>query len=481
MTDINDLAVVLNGRLAGTITHEFGRPHFTYADDYAGSAGRLTPLSLSMPLRPGHTYRHQKAAPWLAGLLPEDPRVREGWAAQYGVSARNTSALLRHLGRDCAGAVQLAPAGDIADVLAQTGHIEPITDVELGARLQRLIDNPGRWTNEGERWSLPGMQGKFTAVRTRDGWATAHGNSASTHIIKPGIMQFKGQALNEHLCQKVLPAIGIAAAHTAYHEFDGVPAIVVTRYDRVERNGTVLRLHQEDMCQAMSVWPGKKYASDGGPSATAIAKLLADHATQDDVDRFADIIVAQYLLGAPDGHAKNYSVILVGNRVTLAPVYDVASVFPYNPDPDSNLSRVAMAIAGRSRFGTVTLDTIAKFATKAGTDPDRLVQRTRDMAAALPDAIAAAASDIPTATLGDLVTGLQAGVARQCGLLDRPRPTAPSNLPDPEDDTDDDLPAPADPSEDTQDDVTVVSYTRGKHDVRTHSRRRPVKHLSDAT
>ncbi|KAA1250204.1 type II toxin-antitoxin system HipA family toxin [Mycobacterium simiae] len=480
MTNL-DLAVVLNGRLAGTITHDFGRPHFTYADDYARAAGRLTPLSLSMPLRPGHTYRHQQTAPWLSGLLPEDNRVLEGWAAQYGVSARNTSALLRHLGRDCAGAVQLAPASDVDDVLAQTGHTEPITETDLGTRLRLLIDNPGRWTAEGERWSLPGMQGKFTAVRTSSGWATAHGNAASTHIIKPGITQFKAQALNEHLCQKVLPTIGIAAAHTEYHEFDGVPAIVVARYDRVEHNGKILRLHQEDMCQALSMWPNKKYASDGGPSAITIAKLLAERATQNDVDRFADIVVAQYLLGAPDGHAKNYSVILVSNRVTLAPIYDVASVLPYNPDPSSNLSRVAMPIAGRSRFGTVDLHTIAKFATKAGTDPDRLVERTRDMTAALPDAIAAAAADVPTAILGPLATNLQAGVAQQCATVDRPPRTAPPGPLAPVEDSDDDQPSPEDPAEDTGDGVPVVSYTRGKHQVRTHIRRRPAKHLSDAT
>lgn len=118
--DADDLAVVLNGRLAGVIIHDIGRPHFTYSDHYARAAGHLTPLSLSMPLRPGHTYRHQKTAPWIAGLLPEDLRVREGWADEFNVSARNTSALLRHLGRDCAGVVQFAPFAELDNVKAGT-------------------------------------------------------------------------------------------------------------------------------------------------------------------------------------------------------------------------------------------------------------------------------------------------------------------------------------------------------------------------
>ncbi|MGJ6127412.1 type II toxin-antitoxin system HipA family toxin [Mycolicibacterium sp. Y3] len=476
------LVVVLNRRLAGVITHDFGRPRFTYADDYARASGRLAPLSLSIPVRKGVTYPHQKVAPWLSGLLPEDKRVREGWAAEYGVAAGNTSALLRHLGRDCAGAVQIAPVEELADVLAQTGHTEPLSDTDIADRLRTLIDNPGRWPGAEERWSLAGMQAKFTAVRTGNGWATGHGNAASTHIIKPGITQFPGQALNEHLCQKALPTIGIAAASTEYQEFQGIPAIVVTRYDRVTQDdGTVLRLHQEDMCQALSVWPSKKYAADGGPSAITIAKLLAAHADQQDVDRFTDMVVAQYLLGAPDGHAKNYSVILLGNRVTLAPVYDVASVLPYNPNPASGLSRVAMPIAGKSKFGTVDLATIAKFADKAGTDPDRLVARTREMAAALPDAIAAAAADIPTATLGDLATALRTGIRQQCATLDPP-PRGTAATPPVHDDEE----MPPETVSDEEDaaasgEIPVVSHSRGKRPVRGHTRRRPTKRLSGVT
>jgi serine/threonine-protein kinase HipA len=98
--------------------------------------------------------------------------------------------------------------------------------------------------------------------------------------------------------------------------------------------------------------------------------------------------VAQYLLGAPDGHAKNYSVILNGTNLTLAPVYDVASSLPYRTDPKSGLNRVAMPIAGHSLFGEVTLYDVEKFARAAGTDPQRLAARARDMAARLPDALA---------------------------------------------------------------------------------------------
>ncbi|WP_102144321.1 type II toxin-antitoxin system HipA family toxin [Mycobacterium hubeiense] len=464
------LAVVLNGEVAGVVTHDFGRPQFAYTDDYA--TGSRTPLSLSLPVRAGHVYGHRITAPWLAGLLPDDARVRERWAREFDVSPQNSSALLEHLGRDCAGAVQLAPAAAIKELLTQTGHLEPVTDADIGARLRQLHTESDHWTRDQDRWSLAGAQSKFTLAATNDGWAYTHGNAPSTHIVKPGITRFPAQALNEHLCQKAFGLIGIHAAKTAYHEFDGTPAIVVQRYDRIiNPDGTVVRIHQEDMCQALGVWPHKKYASDGGPSAVAIAQMLGRRATQTDVDRFTDAVVAQYLCGAPDAHAKNYSVILAGDHVALAPVYDVASVLPYNPDPRSGLARVAMPIAGHSMFRDVNLRHIEKFAVNAGTDPDRLVERTRQMAADLPAAISTAAADIPDATLGTVAEQLRDGIAEHCTTLDRPpanvrRRRTPLPEPEPEPDWQPD----AEPGDDT---IPVVGHSRGGHPISPHRRRRP--------
>jgi serine/threonine-protein kinase HipA len=248
----------------------------------------------------------------------------------------------------------------------------------------------------------------------------------------------------------------------------------VQRYDRITNpDGTVIRIHQEDMAQALGVWPHKKYAADGGPSAVTIAHLLGRRATQEDVDRFTDAVIGQYLAGAPDAHAKNYSVILAGDRAALAPVYDVASVLPYNPDPNSGLARVAMPIAGHSRFGDVDLHDVEKFATAAGTDPDRLVERTRQMAAALPDAITTAAADIPADTLGPLADQLRTGIVQHCATLDR-APTKRRRTAAPALDAEPD----PDPIDDTEDTIPVVGHSRGGHPISQHRRRRPSQSLS---
>jgi len=415
---MSDLVVVLNGLLTGAVTHAAGRLRFTYFDDYAADLDG-TPLSLSMPVAGGRTYDHRVVAPWLMNLLPDDANVREGLAHEFGAPPGSATALLERIGRDCAGAVQLAAPEDVDDVLTRPGSLEEVTDVQIGQRLRALQSMPEQWTRADERWSLAGAQSKFTVARTETGrWAYAHGNAPSTHIIKPGIGRFPGQAFNEHLCLRALASVGISSVASEFVEFDGAAAIVVERYDRLRLDRRVIRLHQEDMCQALSVRPERKYASDGGPSATKVAELLAREAAHEDVDRFADTVIAQYLLGAPDAHAKNYSVILNSVDVTLAPIYDVASSLPYNPDPGSALSRVAMPIGGRSKFGEVTLHHVAKFARNVGTDPDRLVARTREMAAALPAALSEVGVGDTDTTLMSLHARLVDAVAEHCATID---------------------------------------------------------------
>jgi serine/threonine-protein kinase HipA len=398
-----DLVVVLDRQIAGAITHVDGKPRFTYRDGYASEL-EATPLSLSMPLAVGRSYDHRVTAPWLSNLLPDDDQVRANWARELGVSASSATALLERVGHDVAGAIQLAAPEEIENVLAQSGSLEAVTDQLVGERLRELLSHPSQWADAHEGWSLAGAQSKFTAARTSAGqWAWPRGNAPSTHIIKPGIGRYPAQALNEHVCLRALERVGIVTAKTEFTSFDGAEAIVVERYDRLRLpDGTVVRLHQEDMCQALSVWPQNKYTSSGGSSAVDISRLLSRVASQRDIDRFTDAVIAQYLLGAPDGHAKNYSVILHGEDVTFAPIYDVASMLPYPREAGSSLDRVAMSIAGHNKFGDVKLQHVERLAKNTGTSPERLVTRTREMAAQLPDAIADAAENVKAEGLVEL-------------------------------------------------------------------------------
>jgi serine/threonine-protein kinase HipA len=136
---------------------------------------------------------------------------------------------------------------------------------------------------------------------------------------------------NEFLCLKLMAALGLPSAEVEIAEFSGKRVLVVERFDRRwTRDGRLLRLPQEDCCQALSVPPTLKYEADGGPGIAAIFNLLGG-SDDPEADRktFLRAAIVFWLLGATDGHAKNFSLHLApGGRFRMAPLYDVISAQP---------------------------------------------------------------------------------------------------------------------------------------------------------
>lgn len=319
---MSTLAVLLDGDQVATLEQTGGGQHELTYDNRAIAR---TPLSLSMPLGAG-PFRHRIVDPYLEGLLPERESTRESMGRSFGVSSRNPFALLRHMGLDCAGAVQFCAADEVASVRDRDGELIALTDSEIGARLRALrTDGRVSWLAPRERWSLAGAQAKM-ALRLQDGvWHEATGAQPTSHILKPGVEGFRLQALNEHLCLETARRLGLPAARTAWREFDGERALVVERYDRrVGPDGRMVRVHQEDLCQATSTYPRRKYESDGGPRASSVIELLRTRSTRryraDNITAFLDALAFNVLIQAPDAHAKNYSVLLHGDAVRLAPL-----------------------------------------------------------------------------------------------------------------------------------------------------------------
>jgi serine/threonine-protein kinase HipA len=130
-----------------------------------------------------------------------------------------------------------------------------------------------------------------------------------------------------------------------------------------------------------------KYESDGGPSAARMLRLLEDHCPSEDRYRFVNYLAYNYLVGGPDSHAKNFSVLLAGDTVQLAPMYDVASVFPYETGPRSELNKLAFTIGSERRFGMLTERNWAILARRTGLDEQRVIAGVHDLARRLPDAM----------------------------------------------------------------------------------------------
>ncbi len=358
------LTVIIKGIPAGTVRqHRNGELSFSYAADYRG-----TPLSVSMPLS-NADYGDKVTRPYLFGILPDDQSVRASLGQEFGVSGNNPFALLAHLGLDCPGAVQFCVPGHEQRGF-EDARYEPVADDDIEKRLLHLTESRrAAWQAPNEHWSLGGQQSKIALALFGDQWYSCEGSAATTHILKPGIPMMKHQALNEHLCLNLASLCGVPAAESRFRTFGEASAIVVRRYDRlVESDRRVLRFHQEDFCQACGVLPQHKYPSEGGVSARNVIELLRGNKNADqNVRAFTAQLFFNYLVGAPDAHGKNYSILFdLHDEPILAPLYDVASGLPY--DSPRGGWRLAMGIGGENRFGRLRRSNLRRYADMAQLD-----------------------------------------------------------------------------------------------------------------
>ncbi|MGV8911721.1 MAG: type II toxin-antitoxin system HipA family toxin [Rhodoglobus sp.] len=384
------LAVFMGAQRAGTVECSVRASSFTYDRDYLATRG-ASPLSLSLPLRAG-VHPPTAVDHFLWGLLPDNPETLQRWAVLASPQAdeHNPFSLLQHYGRDCAGAVQFLTEGEKPD---DAQEVQRVDDAAIGAQLRALNADPNAWTFDDAdgRFSLAGAQAKFALVEVKGGWARAIGSTPTTHIVKPGIPKFREQALNEHLCLALARRLDLPAAHTQIRSFDGTHAIVVERYDRRVTPTGVERLHQEDLCQALSVSPSQKYQEDGGPGIIDLVRLFRRAQPQGRADatthRYLFAVAFNWLIGAPDAHAKNYSLLVRGSAVALAPLYDIATITPYDSFTP-NTARIAQAVDGKYRLADIDAQSWHAQATAVGLDGAKFVDDVRALASRAADAVA---------------------------------------------------------------------------------------------
>ncbi|GAA2619329.1 type II toxin-antitoxin system HipA family toxin [Paractinoplanes durhamensis] len=394
---IRELAVLLGGRVAGRLIQgDGGVLSLVYDPVYAETEGAM-PVSLSMPLI-DEVCPPAAVRAFCQGLLPDNEVVLERWGRDFQVSPGNPFALLSHVGEDCAGAVQFVLPERVEAILARDGAIVPLSEEQVAGRLRTLRRDPSAWHLAGTgQFSLAGAQAK-TALHLdgRTGqWGEPSGVIPTTHILKPAIAGFDDHDLNEHLCLRAARIAGLRTAPTSVRSFGGERAVVVERYDRLPvGDGQVTRIHQEDVCQALGLPPTAKYQNEGGPSPEQIIALIRRAIVPPvaalEVDRFVDALALNWLIAGTDGHAKNYSLLMAGGQIRLAPLYDVASSLPYD-DMYLPRLRLAMRIGSEYRVEAITGRHWRAFAAQNGLDPDRTITRIDELAGRLPGAFEEAA------------------------------------------------------------------------------------------
>lgn len=356
------LHVYLNGRLVGRLQRESsGAIDFQYDQSWLAWENAI-PVSISLPLREDR-YIGDPVISVFENLLPDSDALRNRVAERSKAEGTDAYSLLAAIGRDCIGALQFLPEGtEPGPAGAVDGRF--LREEEIAAILGDLARNPLGLSEDQEfRISLAGAQEKTALLHWKNKWYVPHGTTATSHILKPQIGQLpngvdlSNSVENEYLCLKLVSVLGIDAANAEIADFAGKRVLVVERFDRLwTSDKRLLRIPQEDCCQALSVPPSRKYESEGGPGIRAIAELLkgSDTPEADQVGFFKAQIVF-WALGATDGHAKNFSIRLAaGGRFVLAPLYDVVSTQPSADAKQIRLNRMNMAMAvGDNRHYTV--------------------------------------------------------------------------------------------------------------------------------
>jgi len=427
------LEVILSGVHAGRVVQDrHGRLSFSYEEAYQ-RLSEPTPLSLSMrPTRREHP--HKAVDPFLRGLLPDSQAVLDRWGSQFHVSANNPFALLAHVGEDVAGAAQFVTPERFEEA-SSAGSFTLVNEDYIAQRLRTLRTDRAAWADARapSQFSLAGAQSKFALYRGADGqWAIPTGRKATTHILKPALQYLAGQDINEHLCLVAARNLGLDAAYSEVAEFDGERAIVLERYDRELVDGEVVRIHQEDFCQALSINPVDKYERGDpgqqgrGPGIVQMIETMrAVQSTEDflsSAEHYVKALAYNWLIYAPDAHAKNYSILLDGVEVLPSPLYDISSVLPYPGagEHEFELRTMATAISVNGKYQNNLIlgsDWLA-LADKLRLDRNKVIGWVRDIAEQVPDAFSdAAESNRQFVGTSSVVTKLVDGVARYTQAL----------------------------------------------------------------
>ncbi|MEL6364984.1 MAG: type II toxin-antitoxin system HipA family toxin [Pseudomonadota bacterium] len=385
------LVVLANGARVGEVRQDkTGKLLFTYDESWRRASGAY-PLSLSMPLAASE-HPHSRIEPFIWGLLPDNDAVLQKWAKKFQVSARSAFGLISAVGEDCAGAVQFVAPDRIDAVTGdETAAIAWLSEAEIAERLKMLKADHSAWRAMGDtgQFSLAGAQPKTALLFANRVWGVPSGRIPTTHILKPPTGEFDGHAENEHFCLSLAREIGLPTASSRVARFGDELAIVIERYDRIASGNRIIRVHQEDMCQALSVHPADKYEKDGGPTPLKIIDLLRETSgrASDDVATFIKALAFNWAIVGTDAHAKNYSVLIgAGGKSRLAPIYDVASYIPYD---DSQLYKVklAMKIGGEYKVRDIGARQWGKFADAIGMAEDAVRGEATEIVSQLTDAI----------------------------------------------------------------------------------------------
>jgi serine/threonine-protein kinase HipA len=383
------LGVFFAVQRVGTLEREPDGPlAFEYAPGWLEDPGAFA-VSVSLPRKAGRAVGGAAHA-FFANLLPEG-QVREAVARRLGLSVSSDFALLRALGAECAGALSILPEPETPGT--EQGSYEPLSERALAQMARSYSVLAEAAAHRGARLSLAGAQDKLPVHRDAAGRLSLPLDGApSTHILKVPSRRFKHLPANEVLVTSLARALSLPTVEAELIRVEGVPIALVNRYDRAVVAGRVVRLHQEDLCQALGRMPGAKYEQEGGPTFVDAFDLVRQTSAEPlaDTRQLLRWLVFVVLAGNADAHAKNLSLLYArGAKARLAPFYDLVCTRAY-PALDPFL---AMGVAGQRDPGAVGRADWMSLAAAVGVGPRLVLAEVEEIAVRIPAAFEKVAAE----------------------------------------------------------------------------------------
>ena len=403
------LTVAMNGDEVGTLYRDGnGAMSFQYAPTWLSEPGSRA-ISLSLPLQHGR-IKGKEVFNFFSNLLPDSETIIARMQARFHIATAHPFDLLASVGRDCVGAIQLYPPESkipsVMDIQA-----DPLDEPQIEKLLNSYQMAPlGMEEGADFRISLAGAQEKTALLWYQNSWHRPRGSTPTSHIFKLPIgrieqnnIDLRESCENEWLCLRIAKEFGLPVAHAELAKFGQKKVLIVERFDRRwSRDGWLMRLPQEDFCQALGISPALKYESHGGPGIADAMKLLlgSRYATQDR-EMFFKLQILFWMLAAIDGHGKNFSVFIEPeSSFRMTPLYDVMSAFPIfeTGGIPRKKAKMAMALQGKNRQYNFTMIQPRHFISTAvhvGFSQDTAFDLMQKMASQTEDVIATVKAELP--------------------------------------------------------------------------------------
>ena len=428
------LTVAMNGEIVGTLYREgSGAMSFQYALEWLSEPGSRA-VSLSLPL--GHSrIRGNEVFNFFSNLLPDSEAIIARIQARFHVATAHPFDLLASVGRDCIGAIQLYPPEvNIPSVMETIA--EPLSETQIETLLYSYKTAPLGMTEDADfRISLAGAQEKSALLWYQGSWQRPQGSTPTSHIFKLPIgkieynnIDLRESCENEWLCLRIARAFGFPTASAELSVFGQQKVLIVERFDRRwSTNGSwLMRLPQEDFCQALGIAPALKYESNGGPGIKDAMKLLlgSRFATQNR-ELFFKSQILFWMLAAIDGHGKNFSVFIEPeSSFQMTPLYDVMSAFPIfeSGGITAKKAKMAMALRGKNKQYHFTMIQPRHFISTAeyvGFSPDVAKLLMHEMAAQTDCVIANVSAELPDDFPVQISNAIFNGLSKQAGRIMR--------------------------------------------------------------